>query len=83
MKRHRYRANGSEFADLNVAATFRQCRSPIVSKLLTRDKQVRPLGKTMDNIIHYIIHGKTNPRISVGFKRLRWWAGLYLWLEKL
>ena len=39
--------NGNEFADLafsNVAATFRQCLFPIVSKLSTRDKN-RNLGK--------------------------------------
>ena len=36
MKRHPFCANGSGFADLafsNVAATFRQCLSPIVGKL--------------------------------------------------
>ena len=36
-----YCANVTEFADLafsNVAATFRQCLSPIVCKLSTRDK---------------------------------------------
>ena len=41
------RANRSEFAELavsNVAATFRQCPSPIVSKLSTWDKN-RNLGK--------------------------------------
>ena len=38
MKRHLFRANENEFADLNVAATFRQCLSPIVSKLSTQDK---------------------------------------------
>ena len=38
---------GSEFANLafsNVAATFHQCLSPIVSKLSTRDKTLN-LGK--------------------------------------
>ena len=47
MKGHLFRANGSEFADssfLNVAATFRQCLSPILSKLSTRNKN-RNLGK--------------------------------------
>ena len=40
-------ANGSEFADSafsNVAVTFRQCLSLIVSKLSTRDKN-QNLGK--------------------------------------
>ena len=47
MRRLPFRANGSEFADsavLNVAATFHQCLSPIVSKLSTWDKN-RNLGK--------------------------------------
>ena len=42
-----YCANVTEFADLafsNVAATFRQCLSPIVCKLSTRDK-IQNLGK--------------------------------------
>ena len=39
MKGHPFCANGSEFADSNVAATFRQCLSPIVSKLSTQDKK--------------------------------------------
>ena len=46
-ERHPFRANGSEFADSafsNIAATFCQCLSPIVSKLSTRDKS-RKLGK--------------------------------------
>ena len=48
MKRDLFLANESEFADSafsNVAATFRQCISRIVSKLLTRNKN-RNLGKT-------------------------------------
>ena len=39
-KRHPFRANGNEFADSalsNVAATFRQYLSPIVSKLSTQE----------------------------------------------
>ena len=47
MKRHPFCVNESEFADLafsNVAASFRQCLTPIVSKLLTWDKN-RNLGK--------------------------------------
>ena len=47
MKRHPFRANESEFADLavlNAAATFCQCLSPSVSKLLPWDKK-RNLGK--------------------------------------
>ena len=46
MKRHPFSANGSEFADSafsNVAATFRQCLSLIVSKLSTDKNQ--NLGK--------------------------------------
>ena len=44
MKRHPFRGNGSEFADLafsNVAATFHQYLSPIVSKLSTQDKKTK------------------------------------------
>ena len=42
-----YRTYGSEFADstfLNVVTNFRQCLSPIVSQLLTQDKNEN-LGK--------------------------------------
>ena len=48
MKRHPSHANGSEFADSaisDVAATFRQCLSPIVSKLSTWGKKKQNLGK--------------------------------------
>ena len=40
-ERHPFHANRSEFPDLafsNIAATFRQCLSPFVSKLSTLDK---------------------------------------------
>ena len=51
MKRHPFSANGSEFADLAVAATVRQCLSAIISKLSTRDTN-QILGKaSLQNII--------------------------------
>ena len=52
MKRYPFRANGSEFADSNVAAIiiFHQCLSLIaVSKLSTQDRTkilARPFDKT-------------------------------------
>ena len=41
MKRYPFRADESEFADSafsNVAATFRQCLTAIVSKLLVKNR---------------------------------------------
>ena len=53
-------------AFLNVAATFRQCLSPIVSKLSTRDKNLQGLLVT-DLFVLGALHwwaGVGNDRIS-------------------
>ena len=73
MKRHPFCGNGSEFADSafsNVATTFCQCLSPIVSKLSTRDKNetyARPLDKTYPGIT-------LTDSLAPG--TLCWWAGV-------
>ena len=91
MKRHPSCANGSEFADsaiLNVAATFCQCLSPIVSKLSTRDKNrnlgqgllvkhIQELVKTSHGFVcsrHFTLVGRDRQR------SINCW--LYLWAQK-
>ena len=82
MKRHPFRTNGSEFADLafsNVAATFHQCLSPIVSKLLTQDKK-RKIKKEKTKFrqgllvkhIQELVKKPLTDSLVPG--ALRWWA---------
>ena len=74
MKRHPFRANGSEFADSafsNIVATFCQCLSPIISKVSTQDKKNEIYGRPL---------GKTYPRITLTDSlvpgTLCWWVGV-------
>ena len=77
MKRHPFRANGSEFADSavsNVAATFCQCQSPIVSKLLTRDTKPKfRQGFLVKHIQELTKKALTDSLVPVA---LRWWVGV-------
>ena len=74
MKRHPFRANGSEFADSsvsNVAVTFCQCLSPTVSELSTQDKNrqgvlVRHIQELAKKILTDLLVPCT----------LHWWAGV-------
>ena len=75
MKRHPFRANGSEFADSafsNIAATFFQCLSLIVSKLSTWEK-----NKTKKHEIQARPLGKTYQGISKNLLQIRWFQVLY------
>ena len=73
MKRHPFRANGSEFADSvfsNIAATFHQCLSQIVSKLSTWDN----LGKaSRKNISRNWQKPLANLLVP---SALHWWVGV-------
>ena len=75
MKRHPFRANGSEFADSavsNVVATFRQCLSPIASKLSTRDKN-QNLGNLKASWYRELAKKLTDSLVPGA---LRWWSGV-------
>ena len=71
MKRHPFRANGSEFADSafsNIAATFFQCLSLIVSKL--RHGKKKKNTKFRQGLL--VKHIKELAKISyrfIGFRR--------------
>ena len=71
MKRHSFRANGSEFADLavlNVAPTYSQCLPPIVSKLSTWDKSQNYRQGLL------VKHAGISKKLS----RIRWFQVLYI-----
>ena len=79
MKRHPFRTNGSEFADLafsNVAATFHQCLSPIVSKLSTQDKK-RKRKKEKKKFRQGLLV-KHIQELVKNLSRIRWFQALYV-----
>ena len=72
MKRHPFRANGSEFADSafsNIAATFFQCLSLIVSKLSTWEKKTKKNTKFRQGLL--VKHIKELAKISYRFVGFR------------
>ena len=77
MKRHLFHANGNEFADSafsNVAATFRQCLSPIVSKLSPRDKKPKFRQGLLVKHIQELAKQTLTDSLVPG--ALRWWTGV-------
>ena len=68
-----FRANGSDWTFSNVVATFRQCLSPIVNKLSTRDKSRNFRQGLLVKRIQELAKPLTDSLVP---GTLRWWAGV-------